>query len=93
MDNNSIILVFKIGSKDKSDSELVETLTSLREKVKQELEQGNLTVFFLPNSKSTDITIECINPKLVTIDSYKEAEQKLQYLQNYIDKSLNDIPR
>lgn len=87
MDKESLILIVRIGVKSAGD-ETDEIVSNTKEVFNKQLLQGNMTIFYLLDFDTDSSGIECINPKLVTADSYKEAEAKLKLLNEELDKLL-----
>jgi hypothetical protein len=87
MDKDTLILLVRIGLKSAGDS--ADAVIKETKKVFNDIAlQGNVTIFYLTSFDTDDSNIECINPKLVTADSYKEAEAKLKLLNEELDKLL-----
>ena len=90
MDNDSLILVFKVGVKDIEPDKVAKYIDNVKT-IMSKTQTTNITMFFLPYIEKETIEIECLNPKLVTAELFKEAETKLVELNSKIDKLLNFI--
>lgn len=88
MDKDSLIILVRIGVKGLDEKETSKNISSIKEIFKSYATQGNVTIFYLANFDTINTNIECINPKLVTQDTYKEAENKLKLLNDELDKLL-----
>lgn len=86
MTKDSIILVVRIGVQDGNIEEILNGVQKAFEK----LSSADVTIFYLPEFKESEgyFNIECINPKLVTADTFKEAEEKLKELNSQLETLL-----
>jgi len=81
MEKLVIVIYFNIGYLDNHEiSQVAENITERLEK------SDDILYFIVP---SNEYRIECINPKLVSEDDYKEAKLKLEETKLVLDNFIN----
>lgn len=85
---NKIILVFYVNTKRMSLDETQAYLKEVADTVTFE-EQDTLNYFIIP-IKDGESRVECLNPKLVSKEDYKEAKKVLDRAQKAFNKAMKE---
>ena len=86
---NKIILIIYVGVKKYPKDRLNDILSNIAENLSAANEEVYHYVF--PDFDSTSFKVECVNPKFISQEEYKEIEAKLEEVKLNLQKTLNKL--
>lgn len=84
---DKLILVVYVGIQQFMDDNAIEYLDKISQVFGKRL-GDDVYCLIVPKRDTTEITIDCINPKLVDAELYREAEKRVKAFQDIIDELI-----
>jgi hypothetical protein len=85
------ILVFYVGIKDISPAEVDHRINHVRKLTSELVVDETFLSFVIPVRSTEDTWIECLNPVLLNNKEYQDTKDKLQFIQEQYQKSLESV--
>lgn len=82
-----LILVVYVGIRQFADESAIDYLDKISEAFGNKL-GDDVYCLIVPKRDTTEITVDCINPKLVDAELYMEAEKRVKIFQDAIDELM-----
>lgn len=82
-----LVIVAYVGVKQCSGNDVVEYLEKISEVFGKRL-GDDVYCLIVPKRDTTEITVDCINPKLLDAELYREAEKSVKIFQDAIDEIM-----
>ena len=82
-----LILVIYVGIKQFMDNDAIDYLDKISQIFGSKI-KDDVIYLIVPKRDTTEITVDCINPKLVDAELYREAEKRVKIFQDAIDEIM-----
>ena len=86
---NKLILVIYVGVRQFVDNDAIEYLNKISQIFGSKI-KDDVLYLIVPTRETTEITIDCINPKLLDAEQYKKVEESVEKLKRAADEINED---